>query len=357
MGDVPGTPGSVRLVAGRYRLLSPLGEGVTGFVWRARDEMLGREVAVREISAPASADAGEARRLYDHLENAARTAGRVSHRNVVAVHDVATDDGRPWIVMELVRGLTLADVLDAEGPLPPHRAAHIGAEILAALRAAHAAGVPHGDVKPSNVLIANDGRVMVTDFGTLTADDTPGFGAPERAPGRAPRPESDLWSLGALLRAAVSPPSRREWSPSGEEPSPSREEGLPPGAETGLRSPKAAGAADGLGPVVAGLLRPDPADRLDGAEAEHQLRLASAGGGVRTDTPASASSTDTAPSTAADRAGEPDAGPAARQPAAVTAAATGPDETRRATAVLAVGVALMLLIVAALVWVLVGGGG
>src|SRR5690606_31540783 len=84
---------------------------------------------------------------------------------VVTVYDVATEDGRPWIVMELVRGLSLAEVLEAEGPMSPARAAGIGAEVLAALRAAHAAGVLHRDVKPANVLIANDGRVVLTDFG------------------------------------------------------------------------------------------------------------------------------------------------------------------------------------------------
>lgn len=333
MSEVPGAPGTVRLIAGRYRLLSPLGEDDTGILWLARDDVLGREVAVREVRAPASLTTGDVRRLYEHLEDAARAAGRVSHRNVVAVHDAATEDGRPWIVMELVRGLTLADVLAAEGPLTPRRAAHVGAEVLAALRAAHAAGVLHRDVKPANVLIANDGRVMVTDFGTVTARDSPEFGAPETVAGRAPGPESDLWSLGALLYAAVEGHSAF---------------GAEPGADP--QEPSAPGRSDVLGPVITGLLHRNPADRLDAAEAEHRLRLVSAGGGgVRTDTPATAS----APRTTPDPAGEPEPAPGAAA-AVTTTTAPQPDDSRRATTVLAVGVALLLLCVVALVWAVAG---
>ncbi len=204
-----------QLIAGRYRLLSPLGEGGMGVVWRARDEVLAREVAVKEVRAPAGLGTADERRLYQRLEREAWAAGRISHRNVVTVYDVATEDGRPWIVMELVRGLALSDVLEAEGPLSPQRAAHVGAEVLAALRAAHEAGVLHRDVKPGNVLVANDGRVVLTDFGIATVEGTsnltmtgeligsPEFLAPERALGRNPGPESDLWSLGVLLYAAV----------------------------------------------------------------------------------------------------------------------------------------------------------
>lgn len=143
-----------------------------GVVWRARDEVLNREVAVKEVRAPAGLAAADEQRLYARLEREAWAAGRISHRNVVTVYDVATEDGRPWIVMELVRGLALSDVLDAEGPLAPQRAAHIGAEILAALRAAHEAGVLHRDVKPGNVLIGNDGRVVLSDFGIAMVEGT-----------------------------------------------------------------------------------------------------------------------------------------------------------------------------------------
>ena len=207
--------GNERVIAGRYRLIGPLGEGGMGTVWRARDEVLGREVAVKEVRAPAGLPASEVDRLYARLEREAWAAARIPHRNVVTVYDVASEDGRPWIVMEIVRGLSLSDVLDAEGPMGPQRAAHVGAEVLAALRAAHEAGVLHRDVKPGNVLIANDGRVVLTDFGiamvegssalTMTGEvvGSPEFLAPERALGQRPGPESDLWSLGVLLYAAV----------------------------------------------------------------------------------------------------------------------------------------------------------
>ncbi|NUK87523.1 serine/threonine-protein kinase, partial [Streptomyces lunaelactis] len=280
-------PGSERVVAGRYRLLSPLGEGGMGIVWRARDEVLNREVAVKEVRAPTALGEADERRLYARLEREAWAAGRISHRNVVTVYDVATEDGRPWIVMELVRGLALSDVLDAEGPVTPQRAAHVGAEILAALRAAHEAGVLHRDVKPGNVLIANDGRVVLTDFGIAMVEGTsnltmtgeligsPEFLAPERAMGRTPGPESDLWSLGVLLYAAVEGNSPfRQNTPLSTLRAVVDEE-LPP--------PRRAGP---LAPVIAGLLRKDPAERLSAEEAGHQLRVVGAGGTVRTVPPA-----------------------------------------------------------------------
>ncbi|MFE9403145.1 serine/threonine-protein kinase [Streptomyces sp. NPDC006530] len=280
MSEVPGS--EQRLIAGRYRLLSSLGRGGMGVVWRARDEVLGREVAVKEVRAPAALDAAEEARLYARLEREAWAAARVSHRNVVTVYDVATEDGRPWIVMELVRGLALSDVLDAEGPLSPQRTARIGAEVLAALRSAHDAGVLHRDVKPANVLLANDGRVVLTDFGIATVAGTqtltltgevvgsPEFLAPERALGRTPGPASDLWSLGVLLYAAV------------EGHSPFRQDTplstLRAVVDDALPPPRRAGP---LVPVIEGLLRKDPAERPPAEEAEHQLRLVAAGGTVR----------------------------------------------------------------------------
>jgi eukaryotic-like serine/threonine-protein kinase len=267
------------LVAGRYRLLSPLGEGGTGTVWLARDEALRREVAVKEVRAPAGLTAAEVERLHARLERGAWAAARISHRNVVGVHDVAVEDRRPWIVMELVRGLALSDVLAAEERVSPQRAARIGAEVVGALRAAHDAGVVHQDVKPANVLLADDGRVLLSDVGIATAEHTsaltrtgriagsPEFLAPERVLGREPGPESDLWSLGVLLYTAVEgrSPFRRDTAPDtlravvDEEPAP----------------PRTAGP---LAPVVAGLLRKDPAERLPAAVAERELRNIAAGG-------------------------------------------------------------------------------
>lgn len=317
-----GPPGADRLIAERYRLIGALGEGRTGVAWLARDELLGREVAVKEVRAPAGLDAMAARELYGRLERAARTAGRVSHRNVVAVHDVVTDDGRPWIVRELVRGLALSDVLEAEGPLPPARVAHIGAEVVAALRAAHAAGVAHHDVRAANVLVANDGRVMLTGFGT----------APESAPDGERGADADLWSLGALLYAAV--------------------EGRSPGAGEDVGLSERAGA---LAPVIAGLMRRDAAERMPAPEAEHRLRLASAGGAPRASAPPPSQ-----PPAGRDDADRDDAG---RDDADRDVGGSGPSagpspsaaDPRRAATVLAAGVALLLLTLAALLWAVLGG--
>ncbi|MDO0916097.1 protein kinase [Streptomyces sp. DT2A-34] len=277
--------GSERLIAGRYRLLSPLGEGGMGTVWRARDELLHREVAVKEVRAPHGLPGPEVERMYARLEREAWAAARVANRNVVTVYDVATQDGRPWIVMELVRGISLAELLDAEGPLSPQRVAHVGAEVLAALRAAHEAGVLHRDVKPANVLMSNDGRVVLTDFGiamvegssalTMTGEviGSPEFLAPERALGRTPGPESDLWSLGVLLYAAVEGNSPfRQDTPLSTLRAIVDEE-LPP--------PRRAGP---LTPVIEGLLRKDPAERLPADLAEQDLRIIGAGGTPRADT-------------------------------------------------------------------------
>ncbi|MET7483552.1 protein kinase [Streptomyces sp. NPDC005538] len=276
---MPEEPGTERVIAGRYRLLSPLGEGGMGTVWRARDEVLQREVAVKEVRAPAGLDSGDVERMYARLEREAWAAARVANRNVVTVYDVATEDGRPWIVMELVRGVSLADLLDAEGPLTPQRTAHIGAEVLAALRAAHDAGVLHRDVKPANVLMSNDGRVVLTDFGiamvegssalTMTGEviGSPEFLAPERALGRTPGPESDLWALGVLLYAAVegSSPFRQNTPLST----------LRAIVDEELPTPHRAGP---LTPVIEGLLRKDPAERMSAEQAEQDLRLVAAGG-------------------------------------------------------------------------------
>ncbi|MEW2397665.1 serine/threonine-protein kinase [Streptomyces sp. NPDC046862] len=361
-------PGTERVIAGRYRLLSPLGEGGMGTVWRARDEVLHREVAVKEVRAPAGLPAPEVERMYARLEREAWAAARVASRNVVTVYDVAMEEGRPWIVMELVRGLSLADVLDAEGPLSPQRTAHIGAEVLAALRAAHEAGVLHRDVKPANVLMANDGRVVLSDFGiamvegssalTMTGEviGSPEFLAPERALGRRPGPESDLWSLGVLLYAAVegSSPFRQD-TPLSTLRAVVDEE-LPP--------PRRAGP---LAPVIEGLLRKEPGERIPAGRAEEDLRTIASGGTPRADTAPTTPYTPTvaafpSPSTpspypAATPAPQPSA---ATHPSAVPGPSQ-PDRNRRAAAFVIAGTAVLALALGGLTYALLnqddGGAG
>ncbi|QUW84721.1 protein kinase [Streptomyces mirabilis] len=267
------------MIAGRYSLLSPLGAGGMGTVWRAYDKVLQREVAIKEVRAPAGLAAPDIERMYTRLEREAWAAARVAHRNVVTVYDVAMEEGRPWIVMELVRGQSLADLLKAEGRLSPQRAASIGLEVLAALNAAHETGVLHRDVKPANVLMAKDGRVVLTDFGiamiegdsalTMTGEvvGSPEFLAPERALGRRSGPASDLWSLGVLLYAAVEARSPfRQNTPLST---------LRAIVDAELPQVRRAGA---LTPVIEGLLRKDPDERLTAEQAEQDLRLICQGG-------------------------------------------------------------------------------
>ncbi|MBD9736260.1 serine/threonine protein kinase, partial [Streptomyces sp. H28] len=191
-----------------------------GVVWKARDEVLGREVAVKELRTYTDAAGPELTELGLRMRREARAAARVRHPAVIAVHDVAEVDGRPLIVMELVDGPSLDDVLRERGTLPPAEAARIGAEVMDALAAAHRAGVLHRDVKPGNILLDRSGRIVLTDFGIATMED-PGDGsathltrsgelvgsldylAPERARGAEPGPASDVWALGATLYAAV----------------------------------------------------------------------------------------------------------------------------------------------------------
>ncbi|MGK5553594.1 serine/threonine-protein kinase [Actinomadura kijaniata] len=203
-----------QVIAGRYELVEALGRGGMGAVWRARDRTLAREVAVKEVVLPTGLSPEQVERVYARTFREARAAARLDHPGIVTVHDVVEEDGRPWIVMRLVRAPALDKVIQREGPLPPARVAAIGLDLLAALRAAHAAGIVHRDVKPGNVLLPPQGAVL-TDFGiaTATGDETltatgaivgsPAYLAPEQARHQKATPASDLWSLGATLYAAV----------------------------------------------------------------------------------------------------------------------------------------------------------
>ncbi|PZG21054.1 protein kinase, partial [Spongiactinospora gelatinilytica] len=204
-----------RLLADRYELISPIGRGTMGTVWRARDHSLGRDVAVKEIrQEPGLSDPQQAE-LRERMLREGRSAARINHPSVAVVYDAIEAEGRPWIIMELVEARSLEQVIDEEGPLPPRLVAEIGSDLLGALRAAHAQGILHRDVKPGNVLVTETGRVVLTDFGIAKAAGdakltrtgmvigSPGYTAPERARGEYTGPESDLWSLGATLYFAV----------------------------------------------------------------------------------------------------------------------------------------------------------
>ncbi|MEU8653170.1 serine/threonine-protein kinase [Streptomyces sp. NPDC048737] len=270
-----GTEGdAVRVIAGRYRLEARLGRGGMGIVWRATDHLLGRRVAVKELVQDDSLSVEEARARRDRTLREARAVAQLSHPHIIVVHDVVVEDERPYIVMELIEGGSLADRIAEQGPIDPREAARIGADLLGALRAAHAAGVLHRDIKPANVLVDSaTGRAVLTDFGiaqvagatTLTETGSfvgsPEYTAPERMSGERTGPASDLWSLGALLCTALS----------GE--SPFRRDSLGGILHAvvfaDIRTPP---QAEPLLPVVRGLLERDPGRRLDAERAERMLR-------------------------------------------------------------------------------------
>ncbi len=267
---------SPQLVADRYRLLSPLGQGGMGRVWKARDEVLHRDVAIKELVAPPGLTADERREMRERSLREARAIARLNNINVVRIFDVLRTDGDPWIVMEYVASRSLQDTLAADGPVPAARAVEIGLGVLNALKAAHKAGIMHRDVKPGNVLLGDDGRVVLTDFGlaTIPGDPnvtrtgmvlgSPAYIAPERARDGTFGPEADLWSLGATLYAAV--------------------EGKSPYARPSAIATLAALATEPVPParnagplkqVLAGLLRKDPEERITAESAERMLRKAS----------------------------------------------------------------------------------
>jgi serine/threonine protein kinase len=286
-----------RLVGGRYRLAERIGSGGTGTVWRAHDELVQREVAVRQPRLPGLPDDDSHRRAAHRLHREARAAARVDHHAAVTIHDVVVEverrderpgpkgpdeldaaealDGLPWIVMELVPGESLDETL-RRGPVGVPEAARIGLAVLGALRAAHSVGIVHRDVKPANVLLGPHGRVVVTDFGIAhvqgegsrtangeSAAGSPEFVAPERLSGRIAGPASDLWSLGVLLYTAVegsspflrtTPEATRAAVLAAEPPEPTR--------------------AGPLGPLIERLLVPDPEQRPDAEEVAKELEAA-----------------------------------------------------------------------------------
>jgi hypothetical protein len=270
-----------RVVAGRYRLLAPLGAGGMGTVWRAEDLVLGRTVAVKEVSFPHGLSDEDRDVLRERTRREARAAARLDHPSAVTVYDVVEVDGTPYLVMELVEARTLSQVVRADGPLSPQRTAQVGLALVGALEAAHRQGIVHRDVKPGNVLLGDGsgtaGRVVLTDFGIASsAGDSsitstglllgsPSYIAPERARGQAPAPASDLWSLGATLFTAVE----------GKPPFDAGEPLLTVTAVvTGEHEPFV--NAGPLSEVLEGLLERDPARRLKADAARRQLEQVAA---------------------------------------------------------------------------------
>ncbi|TDD12254.1 serine/threonine protein kinase [Nonomuraea deserti] len=266
------TPYQGWLLAGRYRLLAELGRGGMGTVWRGHDEVLDRQVAVKEISLP-HRPGPEREALLGRTMREARLSARLSHPNIAVVYDVVEADERPWIVLQYVPSRSLDDLVRERGPLPATTVARVGLDLLDALRAAHAKGIVHRDVKPANVLMTDDGHAVLTDFGLATTLDdqahltregivlgTPAFIAPERARGGPSTPQADLWSLGATLYEAVE--GRSPFGDSGA---------LATLSAVLTSSPAPLRQAGPLAPVITGLLDKDPGRRIGTAEAHQEL--------------------------------------------------------------------------------------
>lgn len=267
----PASP-EASLVAGRYRLRAVLGRGGMGRVWLAEDELLHRPVALKQAILSDPATDGSHPAAAGRLLIEACAAATVNHKGAVTIYDVVTHNRRTWIVMEPLSGRTLAESITAEGRLSIARVAHIGLRLLDVLMAAHRVGILHCDVKPANVHLCDDGRVVLTDFGIAcsmldAASDrtnmlagSPLYTAPERLRGGNPEPASDMFSLGATLFAAV--------------------EGKPPFGGSTLfdtviavveGEPAPCLHAGPLRPVIQGLLAKNPADRLTGEQARMAL--------------------------------------------------------------------------------------
>jgi serine/threonine protein kinase len=268
---------SQRLISGRYRLRRVIGRGSMGIVWLAYDEVLHRQVAVKEVHLPPGMPEAEASDARERTLREARAIAALTHPNVVAVYDVAKQGVEPFVVMELMRGRSLALFTAQSGTLNTEQAAVVADAIAAGLELAHRRGITHRDVKPGNVLIGEDGQVKLTDFGisrnvsevTMTSSGlilgTPAYMAPEIATGDPVTTASDLWGFGTTLFAAV--------------------EGRPPyDAGDALatvnevvhgdvpRIPADSGLAAPLVDVITGLMAKDPAERMSLMEVRRRIR-------------------------------------------------------------------------------------
>jgi tRNA A-37 threonylcarbamoyl transferase component Bud32 len=276
------------LIAGRYQLVAPIGSGGTATVYRGLDTLLDLEVAVKQLTPAPAADAGLQAEAIDRIFCEARAAAGIHHPGVAEVYDVVAGEDSPYIVMQLIKGRPLAELIAEQGPLPPHRVAGIGRQVLAALVAGHVVGVLHQDLEPGNVLITPDGQAVLTAFGTAgpaagpsvtrtgTVPGRPGYLAPERASGMPATPAADLWSLGATLFAALC----------GQGPFDDRGDALATlSAIAGEEPPRLAGGSS-LSGIVNALLCRDPAARPGFHEIAQALDAAAANAPVAADQPA-----------------------------------------------------------------------
>ncbi|MFJ8691993.1 bifunctional serine/threonine-protein kinase/ABC transporter substrate-binding protein [Streptomyces roseolilacinus] len=319
------TEENAELIADRYRLVERIGQGGMGRVWRGVDQQLfGREVAIKEILFPPGLDDGDRATLLRRFTGEARAAVTLSHPGIITIHDVVEHHGAPVIVMEFIRGESLAAAIRRQGRLPAQRVAEIGSAMLDALTEAHEARIIHRDIKPDNVLLAKD-RVVLTDFGIAHLADattklshsgivigTPQYMPPEQLEGKRPTPANDLWALGATLYHAV--------------------EGCPPFDAEGLhalavavftrphRPPTHAGP---LTPVLDALLTKDPARRAGAAEAAEMLASVLRSSRSRADATAGTVRWEPEPASVPDASPVPDAPPA---PEAVTEHGPAPTE-------------------------------
>jgi serine/threonine protein kinase len=267
-----------RVVGGRYELADVLGRGGMGVVWLADDQLLDRQVALKEVTFSIGLTDEERAILRERTMREARTAARLDHPCVTKVYDVVEEEGKPWLVMEHVPSRSLQDIVSEDGPLPPRAVARIGLDVLAALEAAHRAGIVHRDVKPANVLVGPDGHAFLTDFGiaTTTGDSSlttqgaiigsPSYMAPERANGEEPKPPVDLWSLGATLYTAVE--GRLAFD---------RSEPMATLLAVVSEHPAPMVLAGPIEPVLRQLLTKNPDQRADVATARRGLEAAAAG--------------------------------------------------------------------------------
>jgi serine/threonine protein kinase len=347
-----------RTIGGRYRLDRSIGSGGMGTVWEGTDELLGRQVAVKEVRFPPEVGEKEQAELFERTMREARATAQLSHPNVVTTYDVVEEDGRPYIVMELLPTRSLSTVLREDGPLPPHRVAQLGVEMLRGLEASDSLGVVHRAVKPGNVLLTAEGRAVLTDFGiaTMAGDPaltstgvvlgSPSYMSPEQARGKRPGAIADLWSLGATLYAAV--------------------EGRPPFDEENALATLTAVVSDPVptprvgGPLreaILGLLAKDPDERMDIPTARALLARAAA------DRSATATTAPVTEAAALDRAGRTEAVPVG---APVRGDGPPPYETyeteygakrRRSGPLLAALLVALLLIGGLVAYALSNGGG